>query len=79
MSKSLKTDLTPLQKLTDRQKNELLEDTLDLVKRHGWEPFAIAVEAVCHRVALHEHFGEWIWEKRAEIVSQTRAGLSKKS
>ncbi len=77
MSKSFKTILTPFQKLTDQQRNELFEDTLDLVKRHGWESFAVALEKVCYRAALHEHLGEWIWEKRAEIVDQTR-GVSRR-
>ena len=79
MSKSFISHLTTSQKLTDRQKNELFEDTLDLVHRHGWESFAAAVETVCYRVAFHEHLSQWIWEKRAEIVSQTQVDPSKKS
>lgn len=64
---------------THRQKQQLIEDTLGLIRRHGWESFAGALEAACNRVALHEFLSQWIWEKRARIVNQARVTLSKKS
>jgi hypothetical protein len=59
-------------KLTESQKQKLRSDTFHLVKRHGWEPFAEAVESACHGIAGQHYFSEWIWNKRAAIIRRAR-------